>query len=213
GGVEPRLQGSIHRPTVHAVIVLFLSQLPRCFACCCSRRRSIACAICLCSSAIFVKPFFRKLFARSRCHSADSSRRFSESSSVDIGCPLEECGAGRVPSWNVKVPGDVLGVKPRVSAPMRTPPRAWVRAPAERGSEIPRGTLGLGGVGGRPRVLADYALQGGAANGCSALQRGRERRAGDGRCFGVPASIDDLDRSGELLVGLRQISRLRRRAF
>ena len=54
-------------------------------------------------------------------------------------------------------------------------------------------------------MLADYALQGGAANGCSALQRGRERRAGDGRCFGLPASIDDLDRSGELLVGLRQI--------
>jgi len=27
---------------------------------------------------------------------------------------------------------------------MRTPPRAWVRAPAERGSKIPRGTLGGG---------------------------------------------------------------------
>src|SRR5215813_276700 len=27
---------------------------------------------------------------------------------------------------------------------MRTPPRAWVRAPAERGSKIPRGTLGWG---------------------------------------------------------------------
>ena len=32
-----------------------------------------------------------------------------------------------------------------------TPPRAWVRAPTERGSEIPRGTL-AGGLGGTPEL-------------------------------------------------------------
>jgi hypothetical protein len=79
-----------------------------------------AVAICSCSSAIFVKPCSRKLFARARCHSGDSSRRFSRSSSVDIGCPLEEAaarGACRA--------GDLLGAHSRASAPMRTPPRAW----------------------------------------------------------------------------------------
>src|SRR5262249_51648136 len=40
-------------------------------------RFSIKLAICSCSSAIFVKPCARKLFARARCHSGDSSRRFS----------------------------------------------------------------------------------------------------------------------------------------
>jgi hypothetical protein len=34
-----------------------------------TRGRSIICAICSCSCAIFVKPFFRKPFARARCHS------------------------------------------------------------------------------------------------------------------------------------------------
>jgi len=93
--------------------------------------RSIACAICSCSSAIFVKPFARRR--------GDSSRDFSRSSWVDIGCPLEQAaarGACRA--------GDVLGAP---SAPMRTPPRAWgIRAPTERGSEIPRGDLGGWGV-------------------------------------------------------------------
>jgi hypothetical protein len=41
-------------------------------------------------SAIFVKPFFRKLLARDRCHSADSSLGFSGLSSVEIGCPPEK---------------------------------------------------------------------------------------------------------------------------
>jgi Tol biopolymer transport system component len=54
----------------------------------------MACAICSCSSAIFVKPFFRKPFARAQCHSADSSLGFSGLSSVDIGCPPEKVGAG-----------------------------------------------------------------------------------------------------------------------
>src|SRR5258708_27463717 len=117
----------------------------RYFVCSC-RRRSIACAICSCSSAIFVKPFFRKLFARTRCHSGDSSRRFSRSSSVDIGRPLEEAaarGACRA--------GDLLGAHSRASAPMRTPPRAW--GFRRRLSGVPKslgGTLGLGSVGGTP---------------------------------------------------------------
>ena len=47
------------------------------FTCGCSRRRSIACASCSCSFAIFVKPFFRKLFARARCHSGARPRSTS----------------------------------------------------------------------------------------------------------------------------------------
>jgi len=96
--------------TIHAPIFdrFRLARLPhrarlaRYFVCC--RRRSIACAICSCSSAIFVKPCFRKLFARARCHSGDSSRDFSRSSSVDIFCPLFE-GVARGPPER----GDVLG--------------------------------------------------------------------------------------------------------
>jgi len=62
----------------------------RYFVCSCCCRRSIARAICSCSSAIFVKPCSRKRFALARCHFADfSSPGFSGSSSVDIGCPLE----------------------------------------------------------------------------------------------------------------------------
>jgi len=91
----------------------------RYFVCCC-RRRSIACAICSCSSAIFVKPFARRRAARARCHFGDSSRDFSRSSSVDIGCPLEEAAAR-----GTCRAGDLLGAHSRASAPMRTPPRAW----------------------------------------------------------------------------------------
>jgi len=49
---------------------------------CCSRRRSIACASCSCSFAIFVKPFFRKLFARARCHSGARPRSTSRASAA-----------------------------------------------------------------------------------------------------------------------------------
>jgi hypothetical protein len=53
--------------------------------------RSIARAICSCSSAIFVKPCSRKRFALARCHFADfSSPGFSGLCSIDIGCPLEQ---------------------------------------------------------------------------------------------------------------------------
>src|SRR5215467_13486530 len=63
----------------------------RYFVCSCCRRRSIARAICSCSSAILVKPCSRKRSALARCHFADfSSPGFSGLSSVDIGCPLEE---------------------------------------------------------------------------------------------------------------------------
>ena len=63
------------------------------FACFCSRRwRSIVRAICSCSSAILVKPFLRRSFARARCHSgiawASSWRSFLESSSIDMFCPI-----------------------------------------------------------------------------------------------------------------------------
>src|SRR6516164_6188362 len=63
----------------------------RYFVCSCCCRRSIARAICSCSSAIFVKPCSRKRFALARCHFADfSSPGFSGLSSIDIGCPLEQ---------------------------------------------------------------------------------------------------------------------------
>ena len=63
----------------------------RYFVCSCCRRRSIARAICSCSSAILVKPCSRKCSALARCHFPDfSSPGFSGLSSVDIGCPLEE---------------------------------------------------------------------------------------------------------------------------
>jgi ABC transporter substrate binding protein len=45
----------------------------RYFVCSCRCRRSIARAICSCSSAIFVKPCSRKRFALARCHFADFS--------------------------------------------------------------------------------------------------------------------------------------------
>jgi len=45
----------------------------RYFVCSCCCRRSIARAICSCSSAIFVKPCSRKRFALARCHFADFS--------------------------------------------------------------------------------------------------------------------------------------------
>jgi hypothetical protein len=45
----------------------------RYFVCPCCCRRSIARAICSCSSAIFVKLCSRKRFALARCHFADFS--------------------------------------------------------------------------------------------------------------------------------------------
>jgi len=65
----------------------------RYFVCSCCCRRSIARAICSCSSAIFVKPCSRKRFALARCHFADfSSPGFSGLSAVDIGCFLHTAG-------------------------------------------------------------------------------------------------------------------------
>jgi hypothetical protein len=66
----------------------------------CARRRSIACAICSCSSAIFAKPLFRKPCARARCHAGvsrkSSSRGFLGLSSVDISVSKKKArGASR----------------------------------------------------------------------------------------------------------------------
>src|SRR5215470_14097936 len=59
------------------------------------------------------------------------------------------------------VPDDAHDLSNRVisagAMPTRTPPRAWVRAPAERGSEIPRGTLAYG-VGGAPEGTFNATL-------------------------------------------------------
>ena len=63
----------------------------------------------LVSSAIVVKPCPRKRFALARCHFADfSSPGFSGSSSVDIGCPLEEVAQELACRVGMKLPGDVL---------------------------------------------------------------------------------------------------------
>jgi hypothetical protein len=43
---------------------------------------------------VFLKPCALKLFARARCYSGDSSRRFSRSSSVDMLCAPSRSGAG-----------------------------------------------------------------------------------------------------------------------
>jgi hypothetical protein len=95
----PRVEES----TLKRALRPIASQRPRYFVRRCSRRwRSIVRAICSCSSAIFVKPFLRRCFARARCHSgvarASSWRGFLGSSSIDIFCP--QCGtrpAGRKP--------------------------------------------------------------------------------------------------------------------
>src|SRR6266478_6013257 len=61
-----------------------------------------------------------RLFARARCHSGDPSRRFSRSSSVNIGYPLEEevarsaCrGNGRCPamSWGRGHVAELVGIE------------------------------------------------------------------------------------------------------
>src|SRR4029077_14616783 len=121
---------------------------------------------CSCSFAIFVKPCARKLFARARCHSGDSSRRFSRSSSVDIAAPLRKRRRGAR-----NRAGDVLGAHSRASAPMRTPPRAWEFG--RRLSGVPKslgGTLGLGSVGGTPEGAYDAMPFIGTLQGRAAFQ-------------------------------------------
>jgi hypothetical protein len=53
----------------------------------------------------------------------------------------------------------------------------------------------------RGAFFAPLELKGGTRS--ALLRRRRDRRADDSRRLGLPASLDDLDRSGELLVELR----------
>src|SRR5262249_35101671 len=71
------------------------------FVCSCCCRRSIARAICSCSSAIFVKPCSRKRFALARCHFATSPRQASQARPRSTSAALSRGGAGAcVPSGN-----------------------------------------------------------------------------------------------------------------
>src|SRR5262249_23224502 len=81
----------------------------RYFVCSCCCRRSIARAICSCSSAILVKPCSRKRSALARCHFPDfSSPGFSGLSSIDIGCPLEEVAQEHARRVGMTLRGHVL---------------------------------------------------------------------------------------------------------
>jgi len=122
----------------------------RYFVCSCCCPRSIARAICSCSSAIFVKPCSRKRCALARCHFADfSSPGFSGLSSVDIAALSRGWRRSSVPSGNKAAQRSPACVSLHQVVPLKIGP--WrggpIRAYAEPlgnnpdGRELPEGNI------------------------------------------------------------------------